>query len=270
MPINTGKTALVTGASSGIGYELAKCFVADGHNVVLVARSTSELEEIARLFGECYGVAATPIAKDLFDPKAPRELYDEVKARGITVDFLVNDAGQGVYGRFHETDLEQELKIIQLNVCALVALTKLFLRDMVARGEGRILQLASLESKAPAPYEAVYSGTKAFIYNFTEAVNEELEGGKVTLTAMRPGATATDFFRKAHAERMKLVQEGRLARADRVAREGYKAMMAGKDHVVTGLANRLADAIGNLIPDRVVTRRMRRAHQPLVAGARPQ
>jgi len=236
-----GKTALVTGASSGIGYELAKCFAADGCNLVLVSRSESELKEIARDFTHRHGVRGDVIAKDLFDPNAAFEVHRETKERGITVNYLVNDAGQGVYGKFVESNLDKELDIIQLNVCSLLILTKLFLKEMLERNEGRILQLASVVSKTPAPYSAVYSGTKAFIYNFTQAVISELEGTNVTMTALRPGATDTDFFRKEGALDMKAVQEGELAPPDRVARDGYEAMLRGDDAIVSGLKNKIKD-----------------------------
>jgi short-subunit dehydrogenase len=262
MKTRTGKTALVTGASSGIGLELARCFAADGHDVVLVARSGDQLELLAQSLAAEHGIDATPLAMDLFDPEAPQRIYDAVRARGTTIDFLVNDAGQGVYGKFVDNRIEDELRIIQLNVNALVVLTKLFLKDMVARGAGRVLQLASIVSKAPAPYAAVYSATKAFIYNFSEAVNQELQGTGVTMTALRPGATDTDFFHKAHAEEMKIYQEGKLAPPEDVARAGYEAMLAGEDHVVAGLANKLQDAAGNLMPDTVVAKRMKKAHEP--------
>lgn len=256
------KTALITGATSGIGEQLARCFAADGHNVVLVARSTDKLESLARELSQRHGIDATPIAKDLFEPDAARALYDEVKARGITINYLVNDAGQGAYGKFWETDLDKELGTIQLNVASLVTLTKLFLRDMVARNEGRILQLASVVSKEPAPYAAVYSGTKAFVYNFTQAVIGELEGTNVTMTALRPGATDTDFFRKAGAEDMTVVQEGKLADPAQVAKDGYAAMMRGNNKVISGTANKLMDAAANLMPDRMVARQTKKAHEP--------
>jgi short-subunit dehydrogenase len=261
----TNKTALVTGASSGIGLELAKCFAKDGHNVVLVGRSETELDELAKNFENDYGIRATVIAKDLFEPKAARELYDEVRSRGIEVNYLVNDAGQGVYGKFAETDLDKELAIIELNVCSTVVLTKLFLKDMLARNEGRILQLASIVSKTPAPRSAIYSGTKAFIYNFTQAVISELDGTAVTMTALRPGATDTDFFRKESAENMRAVQEGDLAPANEVARDGYKAMMQGQPSIVSGLKNKAMDQLGDLMPDTLRAKQSAKLHEPVDA-----
>ena len=262
MAVNDRKTALITGASSGIGYELAKCFAQDGHDVILVARSEDELNRIAENFQQRSGIRATVIAKDLFDPDAAWELYDEVSSMGIEINYLVNDAGQGVYGKFVETDLERELEIIQLNVCSLVVLTKLFLRNMVARNEGRILQLASLVSRNAAPWSAVYTGTKAFVYNFTQSVIEELKGTNVTMTALRPGATDTDFFRKEGGEMATVVQDGKLDPADKVAREGYDAMMRGDDSVVTGGKNKVMDTLGNVMPDTMIAKQSAKQHEP--------
>jgi uncharacterized protein len=266
---STGKTALVTGASSGIGYELAKLFAADGHDLVITSRSADTLQDIAQHFRETYGVKVLVIAADLFDPRAPFQLYDDVRSRGITVDYLVNDAGQGVYGKFVETQIEDELEIIQLNINALVVLTKLYAQDMVERGEGRILQLASMVSKSPAPYSAVYGGTKAFVYNFTQALVQELEGTGVTVTALRPGATDTDFFRKEGGEDARIVQDGKLGPADKVARDGYEAMMEGRDAVVSGWQNQLMDKAGNLLPDEVVARQMKKMHEPKHGATKP-
>ena len=263
MDSSTVRPALITGASSGIGYEIARLFAVDGHDLVLVSRSEDELWRIARDFQQRYGSSVTVIAIDLFRPEAALELYEEVKARGIVIDFLVNDAGQGVYGKFAETDLEKELAIVQLNVCSLVVLTKLFLREMLARNEGRILQLASLTSKNPTPYSAVYSGTKAFIYNFTQALISEIRGSNVTLTALRPGATDTDFFRKEGAERARIVARRKLDPPEKVAREGYEAMMRGEAAVVSGAKNKVMDALMNIAPDRMVAEQMRKMHEPV-------
>jgi uncharacterized protein len=258
-----GKTALVTGASSGIGYELARRFAADGCNLVLVSRSEEELNEIARSFERQYGIRVEVLAKDLFETNAAQELYAEVQARGIEVHYLVNNAGQGVYGKFAETDLEKELAIIQLNICSLITLTKLFLGDMLTRNQGRILQLASVVSKTPAPWSAVYGGTKAFVYNFTQAVIQELEGTGVTMTALRPGATDTDFFRKEGANDMRVVQEGDLSAPDVVARDGYEAMLQGAPSVVSGLKNKVMDKLGDLMPDTVRAKQSKKQHEPI-------
>lgn len=258
----SGKTALITGASSGIGYELAKVFARNGHDLVLVARSETELRRIAQELEAACGIAVTVIAKDLFEPQAAHEVYQQTRRQGIVVNYLVNDAGQGVYGKFSETDLEQELKIIQLNINSLVVLTKLFLQDMLARNEGRILQLGSMVSKNPAPWSAIYGGTKAFVYNFNQALIQELEGTDVTVTVLRPGATDTDFFHKADAEEMEVVQKGQLGPADEVARDGYEAMMEGRNAIVSGLKNNLMDKAAQLMPDEFAAKQMKKMHQP--------
>lgn len=257
MKQGNGKTALVTGATMGIGYELTKLFAKDGYDLVIVARSEAELMQMAVDLNLEYGVNVTPIAKDLFEPNAGEELYNEVIAKGITVNVLVNDAGQGVYGKFAETDLQAELDIIQLNVSALVVLTKLFLKDMVARDEGKILQLASMVSKISSPLMAVYAGTKAFVYNFTQSVINELKDTNVTMTALQPGATDTDFFNKAGAENAKVVTDGGLADPADVAKEGYDALMDGESKVVAGAKNKMQAAMANVTPDEVLAAKMR-------------
>ncbi len=253
--------ALVTGATSGIGYELAKTLAEKGHNLVVVSRSKEELEVISESFSRQYGVKVLPIVKDLFEPGAAEELYNELKAKGLVVNILINDAGQGVYGKFAETDLQEELDIIQLNVISLVVLTKLFLKDMVARGDGKILQLASIVSKMPSPLMAVYAGTKAFVYNFSQSLINELKDTGVTLTALLPGATDTDFFHKAGAEDMRLYQDGELADPTDVAHDGFEALMSGESKVISGMKNKMQAAMANVTPDEVLAERMRKMNE---------
>ena len=177
---------LVTGATSGIGYELAKLFGSMGHNLIIVARSEDELrrtqEELSTL-----GVDVIPIVKDLFESHAAFELYEDVKGRGLEVDILVNDAGQGQYGLFIEKDINRYLQLIQLNVCSLTVLTHLFLKDMVANDNGKILQLASIASETPGPYQAVYHATKAYVLSLTEALINEVKDTHVTITDVGKG-----------------------------------------------------------------------------------
>src|SRR4051812_44492249 len=258
---NSSKTALVTGATSGIGYEIAKILAEKGYNLVIVARSEGDLQEIASRFQSLSGCKVIPIAKDLFDPGAAEELYNEVKAKGITVNILVNDAGQGVYGKFAETNLQEELDIIQLNISSLVVLTKLFLRDMVARGEGKILQLASMVSKISSPLMAVYAGTKAFVYNFSMSLVNELKDTGVTITALQPGATDTDFFNKAGAENSEIVQDDNLADPADVAKDGYEALMAGEPKVVSGIKNKVQSVVSNLVPDTALGAQMHKMNK---------
>src|SRR5690349_935708 len=183
MPETTKRYALSTGATSGIGYELAKLFGQDGYNLIIVARSADDLEAAANEFSQ-YGMDVVAISKDLFEPNAAFELYDDVKSRNLTVDVLVNDAGQGQFGLFVEADIRRLLDIIQLNISSLTVLTQLFLKDMVARNEGKILQLASIASELPGPWQAVYHGTKAYVLSFTEALIRELKDSAVTMTAL--------------------------------------------------------------------------------------
>ena len=227
--MNTTSYALITGATSGIGKELAKLFVKDGYNLVIVGRSQETLEKTAAELKSINPVKIVSIAKDLFNKNAAFELYELVKAKGVQVDVLVNDAGQGQYGKFVHTEIQRELEIIQLNISSLVVLTKLFLKDMVARKSGKILNLSSIASKAPGPFQSVYHGTKAFVQSFTEAIRDEVKDTGVVITALLPGATATDFFNKADMLNAKIVAEGDLADAETVAKDGYEALMKGKD-----------------------------------------
>lgn len=257
------KYALITGGTSGIGRELAKLFAQDHYNLVLVARNQDELAQTANELQQQYGVQVKTIAKDLFQPQAPFEVYDEIKAQGIQIDALVNDAGQGQYGTFTTTDIHRELDIIQLNIGAYVTFTKLYLQEMVARKSGKILQVSSLGAEIPGPLQAVYHGTKAFITSFTEAVREETKESGVTITILEPGVTDTDFFNKADMERAKIVAEGPKADPADVAKDGYEALMAGKDKVVSGLMNKAQALVGNILPDDVVASMMHKQAAPV-------
>lgn len=253
------KFALVTGATSGIGYQLAKVFAENGYNLILVARSSDELQKKSDELSAQYGVEAIPLAKDLFNANAATELYDEVKAKGIVVDVLVNDAGQGVYVPFVETDLQKQLQIIQLNILSLTTLTYLFLKEMVARNEGKILQLGSVVSELPATLQAVYGGTKAYVLNFSEALISEVKDTNVTITVLQPGATDTDFFNKAGAQNSKIVEDkSKLSDPADVAKDAYKALMKGDDKVVSGFKNKVQVAMANVMPDTMVADQMKK------------
>lgn len=255
--------ALVTGATNGIGYELAKLLAKDEYNLVIVARDQNELDNKAKEFKEAYNVEVTPISKDLFDKNAAFELYDEIKAKGIEIDILINDAGQGQYGEFINTDIHRELDIIQLNISSVVVLTKLFLQDMVIRDNGKILNLSSVASKIPGPWQSVYHGTKAFIQSFTEAIRSEVKDTKVTITALLPGATDTDFFNKADMLDAKNIQdEKKLSKPEDVAKDGYKALMSGDDKVVSGFKNKVQVAMSNLMTDEMVANNVNKQQEP--------
>src|SRR6195952_5381078 len=254
------KTALITGATSGIGKELAKLFAKDQYNLIIVARNQGELDNTA---GElrALGVHVTTIAKDLSNMDEAKSLCDEVTT---PVDVLVNDAGQGVYGLFTDNELERELGIIHLNICATVILTKHFLKEMVARGDGKIRNLGSVAGKLPGPWQAVYNATKAFVLSFTTAVREELKDSGVTLTALMPGVTDTDFFNKAGMNDSKAVQD-KEAMADPagVAKDGYDALMAGADRVIAGFKNKVEVNAANLMPDSTVAHALYEQQKPV-------
>jgi short-subunit dehydrogenase len=260
------KYVLVTGATSGIGYELAKIFAAERYNLILVARNQEELDRTARELRQTE-IEVTTIARDLFSREEAFAVYDDVRAKGIKVDILVNNAGQGLYGEFKDTDLKQELKIIDLNIAALVILTKCFIKDMTARKSGKILNLASIASTAPGPWQSVYHGTKAFVLSFSEAIREELKDTGITVTALMPGVTDTDFFNKAHMQDSKAVQDqDAMADPADVARDGYEALMAGKDKIISGFKNKLQVAMGNLTPDSTLAHQTAEQQKP----ARPE
>lgn len=253
-----GKTALVTGASSGIGQELAKLFAQDGYNLVLVARSDEKLDRLAEVFKNNYQTQEiTVIGKDLAQEDAAQDVYNQVKAQGITVDVLVNDAGVGLYGLFAtDTDWEREKAMIHLNILTLTQMTKLFLYDMLARNDGKILNLASLLSITPTPLMAVYAGTKAYVYNFTQSLINELKDTNVTVTALLPNATDTDFFNKAGAENTKVTDE--LQDPVMVAKAGYDAVMAGKHKAIPGgLKNKSYEILAYVAPQEALAATMR-------------
>ncbi len=261
--IPNNKYALITGATSGIGLELAKVFAANGYDLVIVARNENELASTANFLRSDRDIDIITIAKDLFDVKNAFALYDEVKAKGINIEVLVNDAGQGQYGEFVDTDIERELAIIQLNVASVVVLTKQFLKDMVSSGKGKILNVASIAGKLPGPLQAVYHATKSFVHSFTIAVREEVKETGVSLTSLLPGATDTDFFRKADMERSKIVQEGTLDDPAKVAQDGYDALIAGDSMVVSGMKNKMQVAMGNIMPDSAVAHKLHKDQAPI-------
>jgi len=260
MTETNNRYALVTGASSGIGFELAKLFAEDGHNLIIVARTKSDLEKSATALSH-FGVDVISITKDLFKPNAPFELYDEIQSKGLTVDVLVNDAGQGQFGLFVETDIHRLIDIIQLNIVSLTTLTHLFLKDMVKRNEGKVLQLASIASDLPGPWQAVYHATKAYVLSFTEALINELKDSAVSMTALQPGATETDFFNKAEMQNSKIL-ETKLSDPAKVAKDGYEALMKGDDKVVSGFKNKAMVSMSNVMPDKMVAAQMDKMQKP--------
>jgi hypothetical protein len=237
--MNMAKTALITGASSGIGYELAKVFAKNNTNLVLVARSEKKLQEIAQELTKTHGISVEVLAKDVSVLASTQEIYSILKQKGIAVDYLVNNAGFGDFGFFTETKWEKELEMINLNMTSLTSLTKLFVSDMVARKQGKILNVASTASFQPGPLMAVYYATKAYVLSFSEAIANELSGTGVTVTALCPGPTESGFQNAAAMNDSKLVKGKKLPTSQDVAEYGYKAMMSGKVVAVHGLMNKV-------------------------------
>lgn len=241
------KSALITGATSGLGYEFVKLLANDGFNLVLVARNEEKLEEIKKTFTN---VEVTVIAKDLTVSGAAKEVFQEVKKEGIEIDVLINNAGFGLMGKFDELDLHTQMEMIQLNIATLTALTYYFLPSLKNRKRGRILNIASTAAFQPGPLMAVYFATKAFVLSFSEALVEELKDSNVTVTTLCPGATKTNFGTVANVEGSKMFS--RAMEPDQVAKKGYQAMIRGKRVIVTGGLNKVG-AIGTKFMPRSVT-----------------
>jgi uncharacterized protein len=200
------ETVLITGDTSGIGYQLAKLFTKDNADLVIVSRNEEQLRKVAKEFGSLGSPKVTIIPKDLSLPGSAEEVYESTRRDGIRVSILVNDAGVGEHGYFSETDLEKEDRILQLNIASVVHLTKFYLKDMLLRKEGKILNLASVASYQPTPTLAIYSASKAFVLPFTDSLIHELKDTGVTVTALIPGPTDTDFFNKVNMENTKAAQ----------------------------------------------------------------
>ena len=247
------QTALITGASGGIGYELAKLCARDGYHLILVARNQEKLRQLAAELQSAYGVSVRVLAKDLSLPAAPHEIFTELQRSSIAVDLLVNNAGYGTYGFFHQADATTQLNMIQLNVAALTHLTRLFLPPMLARGHGKMLQVASTAAFQPGPLMAVYYATKAYVLSFSNALANELKGTGVTVTALCPGSTRTGFQERAGmGTALRLFRLGVMDAAT-VARAGYRGMQKGKAIVIPGLMNRLTALSARIVPRNVAT-----------------
>jgi short-subunit dehydrogenase len=228
-------TVLITGASSGIGLEFAKVFALNKYNLILTARSTEKLEKLAWDLKSKYEIDVYTITQDLSLPGAAKKVYDEVKNRNLNIDILVNNAGVGKVGLFHEIELADDIEMIQLNITALTEMTKLFSRDMVSRKKGKILNIASTGSFSPGPIIAVYYATKAYVLSFSRAIASEVKPYNVTVTALCPGATKTNFSEVAG----KVDPPGAM-KPETVARIGFNAVLKGKRVVIPGLWNKMS------------------------------
>jgi len=249
-------TALVTGASGGIGLELARLFAADGHGLVLVARSSDKLSALAEELSGKHNVNARVLPADLARAEAPREIFEELRREGVSVDALVNNAGIGSYGLFAETDAKTELDLLQINVVALTHLTKLFLPALIARRRGYVLNVASTAAFQPGPLMAVYYASKAYVLSFSEALANECRGTGVRVSALCPGPTETGFVAAAGMEESKLFDRGAMNARD-VAEAGYRGMLDGKTVVIPGFRNALVARAVGFMPRGLVTKVVR-------------
>lgn len=222
----TKDTALITGASAGIGKELARIHAAKGGDVILVARRADDLNMLKEEVEHAYGIRAVAMAIDLSTPAGPKMLYQGLKSEGLKVDILINNAGVGGHGFFHERDLDWNLAMVDLNVKALMALTHFILQDMVADGKGKILNVGSTAAMIPGPLHATYHASKAFVNSFSQALANELDGKGVTVTMLAPGPVDTDFFDVSEMRKVRSIQRDMASAAD-VAQVGYEAMIRG-------------------------------------------
>ncbi len=246
-------TALVTGASGGIGLELARLAAKDGHDVILVARSADKLAEAAKYLSGMYGIRAEVIVADLTDPEAPVAIVEEVGRRGLTIDVLINNAGVGLWGLFGRQDIQRILDLIQLNLTSATHLARLVLPGMVSRRGGRILNVASAGGFAPGPLMAVYFACKAYLIHFSEAIGNELRGTGVTVTALCPGPVATGFGEASGMQGVHLQNLPGALDAAAVARIGYRAMRRGRPVAVPGVVMKATLLVGKLSPRWMVT-----------------
>ena len=255
------KTALITGASSGIGKEFAEIHAEKGGNLVIIARREEKLNELKAELEAKHGVQVYVIAKDLSDPNSAFEIYQEVKEAGITVDYLINNAGFGGQGAFHERAWEDDLAMINVNILALTALTRFFLPDFVKRNSGKILNVSSTASLLAGPLQAVYYATKAYVTSFSNAIHEELFDKDISVTALLPGATETEFASTSGMDKTSLFSNTFSARE--VAEDGYNAMLAGKLNVMAGLSPTQRMMMGSIpfMPKKMLLKQIRQMQE---------
>lgn len=252
-PWKTNKTALVTGASGGLGYDLASVFAENGYNLVLVARNEEKMHHLANQARQMFGVSAMVIGKDLTRPEAPIEIARELEKRRIKIDVLVNNAGFGRLAPFAHAAETEQLGMLQLNITALAHLTRLFLPAMIRNGGGRILNIASTAGFQPGPYMASYYASKAFVISFSRALAEETRDHGITVSVLCPGPMATGFRQRAGIKQPAL---GTMADIDSrvVARSGFEGLMAGKTVIVPGVLNKIGTWAARFLPGNVVVR----------------
>jgi len=262
------ETALITGASSGIGLHLAHEFARNGHPIVITAPVESELESAAEVMRSQHGVTVRVVAADLENPETPQAIFEALQREQIAIDILVNNAGHGYYGPWWEQPLENDLSMLRLNVEAALRLTKLLLPPMIQRGRGRILNTASIVGFEPGPLQATYSATKAFVLSWSEALASELEDTAITVTALCPGATDTDFFEKGGSQNIRARQSANVMAPQDVAKEGYTALMDGEFFVVPGAANKALVAARRILPVSTQAKLNKKQHEEVPPGKR--
>jgi uncharacterized protein len=247
------KTALITGSSNGIGYELAKIHAEKGGDLVLVARSKDKLDELKKELEEKYNIRVITIGKDLSVTGAAKEVYDELNQNRISVDYLINNAGLGDFGFFAESDWKKQETMINLNITALTHFTRLFLPDMIRRGNGKILNLASTASFQPGPTMAVYFATKAYVLSFSEAIHNEVRDKGISVTALCPGSTESGFH-AAVTDGRKPLKDRKKSSSREVAEYGYRAMMKGKAVAIHGFKNSIMANSVRFVPRSLVVK----------------
>lgn len=241
-------TAIITGASTGIGREFARLCAQDGYDLVLIARSEPQLEALAAEIRDATHRSVTVLPKDLSQPDAPLELFEQVSRSGFDIEVLINNAGFGLLGRFWELDTREQVEMIQLNVTALTELSRLFLPGFIERRRGRILNVASTAAFQPGPLMSVYYATKSYVVSFSEAIHNEAGDYGVTVTCLCPGPTITEFQKRAGASSTRLFTSGRSMDAATVARIGLNGMKAGKPLVIAGRLNALMAVLVRFVP----------------------
>lgn len=247
-------TALITGASNGIGLELAKIHASKGGDLVLVARNKSKLDELKHELETKFNIKVYTIGKDLSAANAAKEVYDETSKQQIKIDYLINNAGFGDFGFFAETDWNKELQMINLNITTLTQFTKLYLQDMLKRKSGKIMNVASTAAFQSGPTMAVYYATKAYVLSFSEAVDNEVRDQGISITALCPGATESGFQAAAAMEESNLVKGRKLPGSKEVAEYGYAAMLRGKTVAIHGFMNWIMANSVRFIPRSIVVK----------------
>jgi len=256
------QTALVTGASGGIGLDLAECFAKGGYDLILTARSEGALQQAAERLAKRYGVAAASIAADLGVPGAGRKLAEAIAARGLSVDVLVNNAGYGTAGALAGSRESDQLGMVDLNVRALVELTHIYWSGMLAKNRGGVLNVASTAAFQPGPLMAIYYASKAFVLSFSEALWKEAEGTGVHVSCLCPGPTQSSFRERAGTGATRLAQAGAPATSMSVAEAGYRAFQANQRVIVTGTRNAALAWLAPILPRRTVLALVHRLQSP--------